>query len=796
MLGSYIKTAFRNLKRQKTYSFINVSGLTAGITCFILIFLYIDYEFSFDKHQENYEQIYRVNLIQNLSDRTLKTSYTQVPLFKVLKDEIPEIINSARFTSIKKPMISYKNNRFYEDRTAFTDVSTFEIFSIPIKYGDKKTALKDKYTVCLSEGLAKKYFGSINPINKTIKLNNKIDLLVTGIIQNPPENSEFKYDILISFQTMEDIEGSRYMTNWISHNVETYFLLADNVSLQEVETKINNVFRKHYKGTAKSTLQLEPLKNIHLYSEFSSYGDIKYIYIFSIIGVFIIIIASINFVNLSTARSLQKMREVGIRKVIGSNRFQLIIQFLTEFLVLLLISLIISILLVSVFLPAFRTLTGYELKFPHMLSVKFLILSSAIVILTGLLSGIYPALFLSRNTPVTALKNLNNCSSKRSGHRKILVISQSTISVILIICTVIVSKQLHFIRSKDLGFQKEQILVIVSRGLDFKRNIETFKHELKIHPDILCAAGSMDLPSNIVGYNYITRDGDQNDDKLLLMQSKVDYDFLDTYKIRIIDGRNFSRDFPSDLLNYSDHNAGAVLINEEAVRKIGWKEPVGKRIIQVYGDEKYDLNVVGVIKDFHFESLKNDIKPLSLFLRPKNSQFISVRINTKNIQNTIQYIRQQWDQYNPEFEFEYFFLDDDFDGMYSSEVKAGKILKYFTFLAVFISCLGLFGLASHMAEKRTKEIGIRKVMGASMTNINILLSKDFLKPVLISNIIAWPAAYFFITRWLQNYAYRTTINLSTFFLASTVAAIISILTVSFQTIKVSLINPADTIKHE
>ena len=766
------------------------------MACFILIFLYIDYEFSFDNHHKNFDRIYRVNLIQKLSDRTLKTNYTQVPLFKVLRNEIPEIINTTRFAFINKPMISYKNNCFYENGITFTEVSTFEIFSLPLISGDKKTVLKNKYTVCISGRIAKKYFGSSNPLYKTLKLNNKIDLFITGIMQNPPENSDFKYDILISFQTIEDIEGSSYMTNWISHNVETYFLLSNDAFLKQVENKTNKVFKKYYKGTAKSILNLEPLKNIHLYSEFSNYGDIKYIYIFSIIAVFIIFIASVNFMNLSNARYLHKTKELGIRKVVGSTHNQLIIQFITESLVISLISFIAAITIVTILLPAFKNLTGQDLNLSLVLGRKSVILLPGIVLFTGLFSGIYPAIFLSISKPVIIFRGANYPGPKVFTLRKILVISQFTITVILIICTLIISRQLYFISKKNLGFQKEQILVIISRGKDFKRNIETFKNELKRHPDIIAVAGSMDLPSDIIGYNYVTWNGAQSGEKILLMQSKIDYDFLDTYEIGIIEGRNFSKDFPSDILNYDSYDAGAVIINEKAVKSIGWKEPIGKKIIQVYGDDKYYLDVIGIVKDFHFSSLKNDIKPLSLFLRPKNSQYISVKINTTNIDNTVKYIRRLWYQFNPEFKFEYFFFDSVFERMYRFEVRASKILKYFTLLAVVISCLGLFGLAAFTTEKRTKEIGIRKVLGASNISVNFLLSKEFLKPVLISNIFAWPAAYYFMIKWLQNFAYRVNINLLSFILASGIAFIIALFTTSFQTVRSSLLNPVDTLKYE
>ena len=797
MLKNYLKIALRNILRFKTYSLINIVGLAIGLASFVLIILYIRYEFNYESHHEKANNVYRVNVIQQHPNRVFKLTHSMVPLGKALTEELPEITDFTRFEKAGKTLVKYKDKRFYENNIYFVDQGIFNLFTIPVVNGNMNSALSDKFSIVTTESIAEKYFGEDNPLGQTLLLDNGDSYTVTAVIKDFPENTDLSADFLISFNTIKDLAGEDFMNNWVTTRLITYVLIPENQNLAAIEDKIAEIYRIHSTTEVKKTFELEQFSRIHLYSDLSAFGDIQYIYIFLSIGILILLIASINFMNLSTARSTRRANEVGLRKVVGAGQWQLIKQFLGESILISFLALLIALLIVDNILPVFMNLTEQELFFPPLTDWHFYGLMILVTLGLGFLSGSYPALYLSAFPPASVLKGQQGSGRKEANLRRVLVVLQFSIAITLIISTLLISRQLEFMRNKELGFQKDQIVVVPVSDREFSKDIEPFKQALLTNSNIKAATGSILLPSRIGMYNNVTWEGAAENESIALMQNKVDYDFLDTYEIEIVKGRNFSREYPSDVVNYDRENiAGALILNEEAVRRFGWDDPIGKTVIQVFGDQRYYMNVVGVIKDFHFSSLHNKIRPLSLFLRLHYPRRISIKIKPTDIQNTITYIKDTWNKFNPEYPFEYYFLDENFAQMYKSEEKLQTLFSYFSLLSIIISCLGLFGLAAFAAEQRTKEIGVRKVLGASISNIVLLLSKEFTKWVLLANIIAWPLAWFYLNSWLDEFAYQTEIGWDIFILAGLMAIVIALLTVSSQAIKAAVTNPVEALRYE
>jgi putative ABC transport system permease protein len=797
MLKNYIKVALRNIYRQKTYSIINITSLSIGLTCFILIIFYIQFELNFESQHEKAEQIYRVNVVQHHPNNVYRLSHSMVPLGGALKEAVPEVKDFTRLQDAGKTFIKYEDNKYYENNVKFVDQGIFNLFTIPVIQGDMATALTEKFSVVITETIAKKYFGDENPIGKNLIMDNQYTLTVTAIIEDFAENTHIDPDFMISFNTLRDLVGENFMNNWVTTRLVTYVLILDTKNLTNIERKINQVMTVNSSTEVKRSLELEQFSRIHLYSEISEYGDIQYIYLFLSIGVLILIIAAINFMNLSTARSAKRGNEVGLRKVVGAKHSQLVKQFIGESIIMSVFALVFALFLIELVLPYFSELTGQDLGYPAYSQWQFYGLLLLITLGLGLLSGSYPAFYLAAFSPLTILKGKQGAIKKDVNLRKILVVTQFSIAIALIISTLLIGKQLHFLQTKKLGFQKEQILVVPAYGGEFLENPEPFKSELLKNPNIRGVCGSMLLPSRIGMYNNVTWEGAAENESIALIQNKVDYDFLDNYEIEVIEGRNFSREHSLDLADYDrDKINGAMILNQAAVAKFGWDDPLGKMVIQTFGTKRYYFNVIGVIKDFHFASLRNSIEPLSLFLRPAYPQYFSIKIVPIDIQNTIADIRSTWNRFNSEFPFEYYFLDETFKKSYQSEEKIQQLFGHFSLLSIFISCLGLFGLAAFAAEKRVKEIGIRKTLGASMMSILLMLSKEFTKWIVIANIIAWPLAYFFMNKWLQGFAYRTDINLLTFVLVSLLTLAIALITVSYQSVKAASVNPVEAIRYE
>ena len=781
----------------KLYTFINITGLAVGLTAFILILLYIQYEFSYESQHHKAEKVYRVNLTQNHPNGAYKIASTMVPLGPVLKNTVPAVLDFIRIETAGKTMVSFQDKKFYEKEIIFTDQGFFNLFTIQVLAGNKETALANKFSVVLTQSNAEKYFGEQNPLGQTLNFDDQFSVTVTAVIADFPKNTHIDPGFLISFETIRDLTNDAFMNNWVTTRLETYLLLDESQPVASVEKDINAVLLRQGESEVERILTLEQLSRIHLYSDVTPFGDIRNVRIFLAIGILILVIASINFMNLSTARSSRRSKEVGLRKVVGATQWQLIIQFLSESVLVSLIALVLAIFLLVNVLPLFRDLTGQPLALPPFGDWPFYGMLLVITLIVGILSGSYPALYLSSFSPISVLKGRQTSGGKNTNLRRVLVVLQFSIAIALIISTLSISNQLDYMRNKKLGFKKDQIVVVPVMGENFREDTDAFKQELRRDANIIAVSGSILLPSRIGMYNNVTWEGAQENESIALIQNKVDYDFLDTYEIEIVNGRNFSREHASDIADYRRENVnGAMILNEEAVKRFGWKDPINKQVIQTFGTQRFYFNVIGVIKDFHFTSLHKKIQPLSLFLRPANPSNFSIKISTGDIQNTIAHIRKTWEKFNPKFPFEYYFLDETFGQTYLVEEKMQTLFSSFSLLSIFISCLGLLGLAAFAAEQRTKEIGIRKVLGASISNILLLLSREFTKWVFIANLIAWPCAWLYLNSWVDAFAYRAELAWWIFFIAAGLALFIALITVSSQVLKTAMANPVKSLRYE
>jgi putative ABC transport system permease protein len=802
MFKNYLKITFRNLSRQKIYAFINIAGLSVGIACALLIILVVQYEFKYESNHVNANRIYRINVAHTQLERTFRSHFSPVPLAPAMGEEVPEITHFTRVAELNQIQVAYKDRKFYEDNVRFVDPDILEMFTFPLIVGDKATALKDIDSVVITEDMATKYFGKEDPLGKTLVLLNTISLKVTGVMKNHPGYTNIRPDFLIPIERLRAMFGDDFFENWLSQQLASYVMLVEDHSAADVEAKIQAAFNRHVREDDGRELSLDRLSRMHLFSDTQRTGNINSLYILLAVGGLILLVACINFMNLATARSAKRAREVGLRKVVGAARRQLIVQFIGESMIYAAIALLLALVLVYAFLPVINSLTEQAIEFGDTFQTSILLGMVGILFLVGFVSGSYPALFLSSVQPTKILRSTFESGTKGSLFRKILVVAQFAISIILIISTMIFGRQLNFLMNTSLGFQKDGILVIRNDRSTYRKSLQPLKSELLSDPRILGVTGSLMLPSSIGMYNNVTWEGATDNREISIMHNRVDYDFLDTYEIELAAGRNFSPEFPSDTSEGSDasvaENSRSILINEEAARQFGWEDPIGKKVIQVFGAERYYYKVVGVIKDFHFSSLRNSIQPLKLFLSTDNNRYVSVKIPLENVNETLKFVEGTWKRTYPEVPFDYFFLDRVFERRYQSEASLRRLFEYFSGLAVFIGCLGLLGLASYAAERRSKEIGIRKVLGASSPQIVMLLSKEFTRWVVAANVFAWPAAYFAMRSWLGGYAYRINLNsqLGYFVLAGAVALGIALLTVSFQAVKAALTDPVKTMKYE
>ncbi|NOR15615.1 MAG: FtsX-like permease family protein, partial [Candidatus Aminicenantes bacterium] len=774
----------RNLARHKGYSFINITGLAIGMACCILILLWVQDELSFDRFHENGRNIYRVLQNINFSDHSTTWAINQGPLGPSLEQEYPEIVNYTRY-SRRRLRFNYGEKTF-EEIAAMADGSIFEMFTFPLLRGDPATALSDPFSIVLTNEMAKKYFGDEDPIGKILRADNKWDFLVTGIMEEVPHNSHIRFEFIIPFVFGKELEYS--VDRWNNSQFTTYVELQEGIAVEEVISKISGHLFDKPTIEKDATLTLQPLSRIHLYSNYefdAPHGDMTYVLIFSLVAFFILLIACINFMNLTTARSGNRAREVGMRKVSGAYKSDIIKQFFGESLLLAFLALVISVVLVLLLLPVFNNLAAKELSLMGMGSPWLLAGLLVISLLTGVLSGIYPAFFLSAFQPVKVLKGSSHSKTQGALFRKALVVFQFSLAILLLVCTTIVYNQLNYMSSKKLGYDKEHLLYFGMRG-EMREKFDAVKSQLQQNPNIVTVSAGSNVPT--YGYNFSNSlwkwEGQNPDEEILMRATFVDEGFFKTLGMEMVEGREFSREFSTDV--------EAVVVNQTAVSAMNMSSAVGKGLSQ--GDFK--SQIVGVVKDYHFRSLRQDIDPIILIFSSEYSNVLFARLRGENMPQTIGYLEEVWNKFAPGYDFSYSFMDEALDDLYRAEQRTGTIFQYFSFLAILISCLGLFGLASFMAEQRTKEIGIRKVLGATVSSIVLLLSKDFTKWVLVANLVAWPVAYYAMHRWLQGFAYRIPVSWWAFLLAGLLALMIALFTVSFQAVKTALTNPVDTLKYE
>lgn len=785
MLKNYFKTGIRTLLRNKGFSTLNIMGLAVGLAVCILIFLWVQDELSYDRFHTNADRIYRVIEHEELSSGEILSYSQQGPaLAPILKADYPEILESVRYRVWGGRLVRFGDHKFYEKGFAFADPAILTMFTFPLIKGDPASALTDPSSIVISENMARKYFENEDPLGKILRVDNHTNFIVSGVMENIPSNSHLKFDFLAKFESIKNF--GLPITGWDSFYLDIYVLLTETADRREVDRKIKNVISEHSEGSA-FTIDLQPLTRIRLFSNViltpQVDGDIKYVVIFSLIAVFILLNACINFMNLTTARSGQRAREIGMRKVVGARRKELVHQFFGESLLMAFISLIFAVGLVLLFLPLFNQLSGKDLPL-RVLGRPHVILGLLGITLTaGLISGIYPALLLSSFQPVTVLKNAFRSGLRGKAFRRALVIFQFVLTTVLIIGTVVVYRQLNFLRQQSLGYEKDQVMIFRLSG-NLREKIDLMKTTFERIPGVLDMTAASTVPGNRRATLTLDNwEGRDSEDRFELGLLDVDHGFLSTFKLQMVDGRFFSRDFTTDEDN-------AVVVNEAAVRAIGMKDPVGKWIL---GPE---LKIIGVIKDFNLRTLHHKVAPLAISMEKSRLRHMFVKIAAVNIPRTIASLRSSWNSLVPEYPFDFKFLDEQLEEFYRADQRIGKIINAFAGLALFVACLGLFGLASFVAERRTKEIGIRKVLGASNPVIFHLLARDFIKWILLANLIAAPIATFAMMKYLNLYAYHTKLGPMVFLIPCLLTLLVSFLAISWQAIKAATADPVKSLKYE
>jgi putative ABC transport system permease protein len=809
MIKNYFKIAWRNLMKYKFISFINLFGLTVGLTCCLLITTYILNELSYDKYNDKADTIYRVTRSFNNQDGvvSLRLSTVSPPFGYYLPTDFPEIQKMTRLLDNSITPLRYKDKLINEQNVFFADQNLFDVFTVKVLKGNSKTALSDPFSVMLTEEMAKKYFGNEDPLNKMIRYNNQFNFKVTGIYKAFPANAHMHPGMLLSFNTLKDssIYGEENLrTNWGNNSFFTYLLLPQHYDPAGMIARFPAFIDKLMSGqeyigkqASKFTkLDLQKLTDIHLYShtdyEAEPNGDISRVYIFAAIALFILLIACINYMNLSTARSALRAKEIGIRKVVGARKKELIFQFLSESVLVSWVAILIALCCLYLTLPWLNKVSGQQLSVDILMKWQVLVPVFLAPFVIGVLSGIYPALFMSSFQPVKTLKGLFKAGGGSISFRKVLVITQFAISIILIITTAIVFQQLHYMQQKSLGFDKEHIVVIpYNNALNDK--FDAFRNALLANSNFKNTTRSSRIPTGrlLDDMGAYTLSGDSmrpaNTDIKFV---SVDYDFIPAYGISMAAGRNFSRGYGTDTLSF--------VLNESAVKALGWKttqEAIGKDF--KYGNTRG--HIIGVVKDFHFESMHQQIVPMVFEMFPPSRYYfnnLSVKFSGNNIFSSLNYLEKTWRKFLPEIPWQYTFLDENFDALYQSEQRQGTIFTVFACIAIFIACLGLFGLSAFAITQRIKEIGVRKVLGADVSSIVALLSKDFLKLVMIAAIIAFPVAWYAMHNWLEDFAYRISIQWWVFLLAGIAALLVALITISFQAIKAAIANPVKSLRTE
>ncbi|MDX1939042.1 MAG: ABC transporter permease [Saprospiraceae bacterium] len=791
MWKNYIKIAFRNMAKHRGYTVINIAGLAIGVTVCFLLSLWVKDELSYDRFHSNAEHIYRALWKARFGDNEWNIPLVPVPIAPTLEKEFPEVETTTQF--IYGGSTFKKGTEFVrEQNIAFADNRFFDVFTVQFISGDPKTALEEPDAIVLTQESAEKYFPDQNAIGKTIERNDGVLFKVTGIVKDFPAQSHFHFGFLLPLKTLSIVEQRK--DQWGSATVYTYLKLRPGSDANALNEKFQayvdkNIVDEAFRtGSNYTSFPLQSLLDIHLKSnletELETNGNLSYIYLFGIIGFIILLLACINFVNLATARSMTRAREVGVRKVLGSQRSQLIRQFFAESFLYVAIAVIITGLLANLLLPAFNDFTGKTLTIDFLNSPFVLALLAGFALLVTLLAGSFPAFFLSSFAPLSVLKGSVVKIGGKEFLRKGLVVTQFCISTALIVGTLVVWKQLDFLQNERLGFNKEQVLVI-DRASALGQNYNAFLDKLRGLPQVVKASATQFLPGREFSSSVFVPEQPSNYKETSLTFNFADEQFVEALKLEMVEGRNFSRDLASD--------SSAFLINETAAKALGWDKPIGR---QLNYSNFIQGPVIGVVKDFHFESLHHEMKPLIILHSRWNNPLIAVRLQAGNMNNAIANIQNAWKEFAPTSVFEYTFLDEDYQQLYEKEQRMGQVFIAFSILAIFIACLGLFGLSAYIAEQRTKEIGIRKVLGASVAHIAAMLSKDFVKLVIIAAVIAFPLAWWGMSKWLEDFAYRTSIEWWMFVVAGIGALMIAILTVSFQAIRAAVSNPVESLKSE
>ncbi|MGH7495371.1 MAG: ABC transporter permease [bacterium] len=798
MLKNYLKIAVRSLFKYRAYSLINVTGLAVGVSACMLILLYVQNELSYDRYHLKADQIYRLITKVQTESETNEQANSSAAMGPALRDEFPEVIDVVRFMPAEM-LVRYGSHQYQEENAFYADSSVFAVFSYALIEGDPRTALKEPLSIVLTEKAARKYFGAARALGQTLIIDNQSAFKVTGILAEVPRHSHFTFDMLISFSTGERLYPHRM--GWFSFAHYTYLLLPKNFKTSVLEAKFPDFLDRHIGQQLQQygmnyVLSLQPLRQIYLRSnriaEIGTVGSMSRLHIFSVIALFVLLIACVNFMNLVTARSAKRAKEVGVRKAIGAQRAQLVRQFLGEAILLSFISLLFALGLCEALLPAFNALSGKELSLHPAQNPSFVILLLGLALFVGLLAGSYPALLLSRFQPVVVLKGTFGFTKLGVRLRRGLVVFQFAISVVLIIGAIVVYSQLEFLRKQNLGFSEELMLVMDFYGDEnVKQKLETIKRELLAHPGVVNGSYSSAVPGTGMTTWHTVVELEQGKTRESNLQALlVDYDFFKNYGIELLAGRPFSKEFVTD-------EQEAFIINEAAVAHLGWASPemaIGRMIRQI-GARKQG-RIIGVVKDFHYESLHHQVAPLSIHIIPARFSYLSLRLKTADMARTTAMLKQSWERLIPDRPFEYFFLDENFDRQYRAEEQFGRVFGVFAVLAILIASLGLYGLASFTAEQRFKEIGIRKVLGASAVGIVGLLSKEYCTLVALANIIAWPIAYYSMRKWLQDFAYRLDLSWWLFVLAGGLALAIALISVSTQALKAAFANPVEALRYE
>jgi putative ABC transport system permease protein len=787
MLKNLIKTAIRHIVKHLGYSILNILGLTLGITSALFLIIYVADEVSYGRYHEKADRIYRVSSTIKEPDDQFTWIVAQIPFGPQVVHDYPEVQSSVRFINMPRALYKFEDKEFNEENFFYVDSTLFDIFTYKVIKGEIKSALLAPKKIILTEKIANKYFGKSDPIGKTLTTGTDT-YEVTGVIQDVPTNSHFRFDAVAARNNLP-----KQLGNWGNFGVFTYLLFPEKFDVKAFETKMQGMYDAYMKtifGPLKISIKyhLEPLTRIHLYSTNASEpeptGSITYVYIFAIVAIFLVLIASMNYMNLATARSTRRAREVGLRKVVGSRRGPLILQFLSESMVFTLISLLISIVLIIVLLPKFNLLAGKAFNIHVIYSPVVLLSLLAIILIVGILGGSYPAFFLSRFSPVTVLKGEVTQGSAGSLFRKILVVIQFTVSVIMIICTLVVFRQLNYMKTTDQGFDQKNVVGLQLNG-PMVRKYPVLKQSLLENQNVKYVTSTNTAVGEGSGKVIFNVETDQGMSQKGVNFAVVDHDFIETLGIKMVKGREFQQDMPSDTLT-------GVVVNEAFAKRMNWTETIGKKVeLKPFIDGR----VIGVMKDYHQTGMYNAIESLMLLYRPLNN-VIYIKLSGSDTKQTLSFIERKWKEIFPDQPFVYTYLSERFNRQFEADDKRGLVFTMFTVLAILIACLGLFGLASYMVEQRTKEIGIRKVFGANENTILGLISKDFLILVAIGIVIAVPVAYYFMNRWLENYVYRTKIEVPLLLAAALLTILITFLTISYKSYQAAIMNPARALKAE